>query len=44
MTYDSCATDRMVRFLRPSPSIFAYFKQSKTGGIEGLETRLAWTR
>jgi len=39
--YDvSCATDHVMKF-RPSPSIFAYCKQSKTGGIEGLGMRLA---
>ena len=26
--------------LAPSPSVFAYCKQSQTGGIEGLGTRL----
>ena len=29
-----------MKFPRPSPSIFAYCKRSKTGGIEGLGTRL----
>ena len=29
-----------MKFPRPSPSIFAYYKPSKTGGIEGLGTRL----
>jgi len=28
--------DHMVRFPRPSPLCFAYCKQSKTGGVEGL--------
>ena len=26
-----CAADHVVRFTRPSPSVFAYGKQSKTG-------------
>ena len=30
-----------MKFPRPSPSIFSYCKQSKTGVIEGLGTRLA---
>jgi len=30
----------MMKFPRPSPSIFAYCKRSKTGGVEGLGTRL----
>ena len=30
----------MRRFPRPSPSVFAYWKRSKTGGAEGLGTRL----
>ena len=39
-TCDTCAVDHMVRFTRPSPSIFAYCKRPKTGGREGLATRL----
>ena len=35
-----CAADHVVRFTRPSPSIFAYCKRSKTGAGEGLGTRL----
>ena len=35
-TCDACAADQVVRFTRPSPSIFAYCKQSKTGAEEGL--------
>ena len=35
-----CATNHVVRFTRPFPSVFAYFKQSKTGAGEGLGTRL----
>ena len=30
----------MMKFPRPSPSIFAYCKRSKTGGLEGLGMRL----
>ena len=29
-----------MKFPRPSPSVFAYYKRSKTGGVEGLGTRL----
>ena len=36
-----CASDHVVRFTRPSPSIFAYGKRSKTAAGEGLGTRLA---
>ena len=39
-TCDACAADHMVRFTRPSPSVFVYSKQSKTGAGEGLGTRL----
>ena len=39
-TCDACAADHVVRFTRPSPSIFAYCKRSKTGAGEGLGTRL----
>ena len=39
-TCDACAMDHMVRFTRPSSSVFAYCKQSKTGAGEGLQTRL----
>jgi len=35
--------DYVMKFPRPSPSIFAYCKQSKTGGVEGLGTRLGLT-
>ena len=35
-----CAADHVVRFTRPSPSVFAYSKWSKTGAGEGLGTRL----
>ena len=38
--YVSCAVDHVVRFARPSPSVFAYCKRSKTGAGEGLGTRL----
>ena len=37
----SCAVDHVVRFTRPSGSVFAYCKQSKTGAREGLGTRLS---
>ena len=40
MTCDACAADHVVRFTRPSPSVFAYCKRSKTGAGEGLGTRL----
>ena len=39
-TCDACAADQVVRFTRPSPSVFAYCKRSKTGAGEGLGTRL----
>ena len=39
-TCDACAADHVVRFTTPSPSVFAYCKQSKTGAGEGLGTRL----
>jgi len=32
-----------MKFPRPSPSVFAYCKRLKTGGIEGLGTRLHCT-
>jgi len=38
--YDGCAMDQMMKFPRPSPSISAYWKRSKTGGVEDLGTRL----
>ena len=40
-TCDTCAADHVVRFTRPSPSVFAYCKQSKAGGGErpGNEAR-----
>ena len=38
--YDGHATDHMRRFPRPSPSILAYCKRSKTGGEEVLGTRI----
>ena len=34
------AANHVVRFTRPSGSVFAYCKQSKTGAGEGLGTRL----
>ena len=40
---DACGTDHVVRFTRPSGSVFAYCKRSKTGAGEGLGTRLALT-
>ena len=30
-TCDACAMDHVVRFTRPSPSVFGYCKRSKTG-------------
>ena len=36
----SGAADHVVRFTRPSPSVFVYCKRSKTGAREGLGTRL----
>jgi len=38
---DSRGTDHVMKFHRPSPSVFAYCKRSKTGGVEDLGTRLA---
>jgi len=40
MTFDGRAADHVMKFCRPSLSIFAHCKQSKTGGVEGLGTRL----
>jgi len=40
-TFDGRAADHVMKFPRPSPSVFAYRKRSKTGGIEGLGTRLS---
>ena len=40
MKRDARGTDHMVRFTRPSGSVFAYCKRSKTGAGEGLGTRL----
>ena len=40
MTFDGRATDHVMKFPRPSPSVFAYGKRSKTGGIEDPGTRL----
>ena len=34
------SVDQLVRFTRPSDSVFAYCKQSKTGAREGLGMRL----
>ena len=31
VTCDACAVDHMVKFTRPSPSVFAYCKRSKPG-------------
>ena len=39
-TFDGHAVDHVMKFTRPSPSVFAYCKRSKTGGVEGLGTRL----
>ena len=38
--YDGRAAYHVRRFPRPSPSVFAYWKRSKSGGVEGLGTRL----
>ena len=38
--YDGRAAHHVRRFPRPSPSVFAYWKRSKAGGVEGLGTRL----
>ena len=38
--YDGRAAYHVRRFPRPSPSVFAYWKRSKAGGVEGLGTRL----
>jgi len=41
----SCAVDHVIKFLRPSPSIFAYVLQAiKTRGVEGLATILKLER
>ena len=40
--YDGRAAYHVRRFPRPSPSVFAYWKRSKAGGVEGLGTRLGW--
>jgi len=40
MTFDGHAADHGIKFPRPSSSIFAYCKRSKTGGVEGLVMRL----
>ena len=37
---DYLMSSHMTRSPRPSPSLFAYCKQSNTGGGNGLETRL----
>ena len=37
---DARGRDHVVRFTRPSGSVFAYWKRSKTGAGEGLGTRL----
>ena len=37
---DTCAADHMLRFTRPSHSIFTYCKRSKSGAGEGLGMRL----
>ena len=48
--FESAAADKWPEVTRritwswwPSPSVFAYCKRSKTGGVEGLGTRLAPT-
>ena len=37
---DACVADHVVRFTRPSRSVFAHCEGSKPGGGEGLGTRL----
>jgi len=39
-TIEGHAADHVMKFSCPSPSVFAYCKQSKTGGVEGLGMRL----
>ena len=39
-TYDSSAADHVMKFPKSFPSVLAYCKRSKTGGVEGLGTRL----
>jgi len=41
MTFDSRAMDHVMKFPWPFSSVFAYYKRSQTGGVEGLGTRLA---
>ena len=41
--YDGCAASHVRRFPRPSPSVFAYWKRSKAGDVEGLGTRLRFS-
>ena len=43
MKCDVLAADHVVRFTRPSGSVFAYCKRSKTGAREGLGMRLSNT-
>ena len=40
--YDGRAAYHVRRFPRPSPFVFAYWKRSKAGGVEGLGTRLGF--
>ena len=40
IAFDGHSMDHMMKFPRFSPSILAYCKRSKTGGVEGLGTRL----
>ena len=39
-TFDGRAMDYVMEFPRPSPSVFANCKRSKTEGVEGLRTWL----
>ena len=42
-TYDACTMDQEVRFTRPSPTVLAYCKQSKTGEPgKALERGYLW--
>jgi len=38
--YNGHVVDHVVRFSRPSPSIFGYFMWSRSGGVKDLGTRL----
>ena len=42
-TFDGRAAYHVMKFPRPSPSVIVYCKRSKTGGVEGLGTRLQYS-